>query len=457
MKDKLEAARRALAAACERRDAAYKALEDAPDTTSEEDLDALTATFDEAQAEVERHNDRVGGIERIMRARDATPLHAVAPAESEEPAPDDGGDGGEESLRFAQVKGQKTEQVYQPMGQFSFFRDIISAKSGRPEAQERLWRHQRQAEAERRDLTTVATDGGGFAPPNYLQSLWAGLPRQGRPFADVLPTMGLPPTGVSFSLPRITTGATTAVTSTENAAVNEVDLVEEVITRTLVTCAGMQDLSMQLFERSDPAIDQIIFNDLRADYDNDLDVGLLGGAGTSGTHLGIRAVTGVNTVTYTDASPTAAELVPKIYDAIQKVQTTRYLPADTIVMHPRRAAWLASNLSSTFPLFQLGTLTQAAGTQDEGMLRSFSGLRVVLDANIGTTYGAATNEDEIYVLRAADAVLMEGPVVSRVLSEVGSGTLTVRLQVYGFSMFFGGRYPASISVISGTGLVSPTF
>jgi len=311
--------------------------------------------------------------------------------------------------------------------------------------------------AEQRDLTSVATDGGGFAPPNYLQELWAGFPRESRPVADIFPTIPLPPSGVSFSLPRITTGATVAVTATENAAVNEVDIVEEVITRTLVTVAGQQDVSQQLFERSIPSIDAIIFNDLRADYDNKLDTGVIGGAGTSGTHLGIRAVSSVNTVAYTDASPTAAELVPKIYDAIQKVQTARKMPADTIIMHPRRAAWLASNLSSTFPLFQLGTLTQAAGTQNDGMLRSFSGLRVVLDSNIGSTYGAATNEDEIYVLRAADMVLAEGPMVSRVLSEVGSGTLTVRLQVYGFSLFFGGRYPSSITIISGTGLVAPTF
>lgn len=447
MKTKLEAARRSLAEACEKRDAAYKALEDAPEETTDEELRSLTDAFDDAQSAVESHNDRVGGIERIMRARESTPtLVAVANEEDDE-------EGGDENLRFASPKGSKEERVYRPGGDQSFFRDLWQEQHGDSEARERLHRHK----AEQRDLTTVATDGGGFAPPTYLQDLWADFPRESRPVADIFPTIPLPPSGVSFSLPRITTGSTVAVTATENAAVNEVDLVEEVITRTLVTVAGQQDVSQQLFERSIPSVDTIIFNDLRADYDMKLDTGVIGGAGSSGAHLGIRAVTGVNTVAYTDASPTAAELVPKIYDAIQKVQTNRKMPADTIIMHPRRAAWLASNLSSTFPLFQLGTLTQAAGTQNDGMLRSFSGLRVVLDSNIGSTYGAATNEDEIYILRAADMVLAEGPIVSRVLSEVGSGTLTVRLQVYGFSLFFGGRYPTSISIVSGTGLVAPTF
>jgi hypothetical protein len=88
---------------------------------------------------------------------------------------------------------------------------------------------------------------------------------------------------------------------------------------------------------------------------------------------------GINTVTYTDGTPTAAELLPKIYDGIQKVASNRFRQPNVVVMHPRRAAWLGKELSSTFPLFQQGTLTQAIGEQDGGFTTSFGGLRVVLD------------------------------------------------------------------------------
>jgi hypothetical protein len=193
-------------------------------------------------------------------------------------------------------------------------------------------------------------------------------------------------------------------------------------------------------------------------YNAYLDTQLLSGSGTAPQHRGIRAVSSINTVAYTDGSPTAAELVPKIYDAIQKIATNRIEEqADTLVVHPRRAAWLASNLSSTFPLFQLGNLLQAAGTQDNGMLRSFSGLRVVIDPSIGITYGASTNEDEIYVVASNDLILMEGPLMARVFEDVGSGTGVIRYQVFAHSAFLSKRYPASITVISGTGLVAPTF
>jgi hypothetical protein len=165
----------------------------------------------------------------------------------------------------------------------------------------------------------------------------------------------------------------------------------------------------------------------------------------------------VNTVSYTDSTPTGAELLPKIYQSISSIATARYQAADTIVMHPRRAAWLGKELSSTFPLFQQGSLTQAVGTQDGGFVSTFGGLRVVLDANIGSTYGASTNEDEIYFLRAADLILMESGLREIAYDSVLSGTLTIRLQVFGYSAFVSGRYPTSITILSGTGLASPSW
>ncbi|KWX67777.1 DNA primase [Mycobacterium sp. NAZ190054] len=83
------------------------------------------------------------------------------------------------------------------------------------------------------------------------------------------------------------------------------------------------------------------------------------------------------------------------------------------------------------------------------------GLPVVTDPNIGTTYGEGTNEDLVYVQRSSDLLLFESGIRSRVLPDVGSGTLTVRLQVYGYIAFTAERYPQSIVEI--TGLTAPTF
>jgi hypothetical protein len=86
------------------------------------------------------------------------------------------------------------------------------------------------------------------------------------------------------------------------------------------------------------------------------------------------------------------------------------------------------------------------------------GLRVIADPNLPTNIGAGTNEDVIIVIDSSQLYLWEeGAPRSRVFEDVGSQTLTVRLSVWGYFAFMGNRYPAAISVISGTALVTPTF
>jgi hypothetical protein len=86
-----------------------------------------------------------------------------------------------------------------------------------------------------------------------------------------------------------------------------------------------------------------------------------------------------------------------------------------------------------------------------------AGLGVILDPNITVTQGAGTNEDEVYVVAADELILAEGDIRSRVLTEVLSGTLQVRLQLYAFSAWASGRRPKVITRISGAGLAAPVF
>jgi hypothetical protein len=249
------------------------------------------------------------------------------------------------------------------------------------------------------------------------------------------------------------------VQQTEADAPQETNADDTLLTVGVRTIAGQQDLSIQAFERTAPGWDQVIARDLVDAYDAYLDTQLISGTGSNAQHLGIRSVGSTNTVTYTDASPTGPETVGPIYDAIQKVYSNRKAPSNLILMHPRRAAFLAAGGTSNVPIIQQGQLNQAYGTQDLGFLRMFAGHSVVIDSNVGTTYGNPTNsnQDEIYVLRSSDLVLMEGELRVRALPEVLSGSLQVRLQVFSYSAFASGRYPTGITILSGTGLASPTF
>jgi HK97 family phage major capsid protein len=436
-------------------------IQSLPDTATDEELTSYRGLFDGAVAESKRWAEQVERLEAIDAANRQLGRREVDTPDGD----DDNGSGtgtADPERRFARPRGSsreaRTYSVHTPS--VSFFGDLINAQAnGNIQARQRLEQHMREYDVENRAISTTVTAGGNFVPPEYLGELYAQLPRAGRPFADNVPKMQFDSNpGMNITIPRITTGTSTSVIITENSTtVSSTDIVEALLTVPVRTIAGQQDVSQQLLDHSQPGIDQVIFGDLRADYDRTLDTQLLNGTGINGQHLGIRAVSSVNTVSFSTGGATAAQTVPPIYNAIQLIASNRFAPADTITMHPRRAAFLASNLSSTFPLFQQGGLYQAAGQQDQGMVNNFAGLNVLLDANVRTTDGGTTNQDEIYVTRTSDMYLWEGPLVARVMEQVLSNTLTVRLQLYAYSAFASGRQPKSITVISGLGLAAPTF
>lgn len=440
-----ETAERAYNDACEHRDLALQALEALTGDETQEERQAALDLFDTAQADVEKRKKESDEIVARMEARAATPIIVQTETTTTSSA-------GE--VRFAVPKGSlKVEHTYRPDNGSSFFRDLYFSGRGDPGASERLHRHGQET----RDLTTTATDGGGFVPPLYLGELYAKFPRAGRPLANAVGSRPLPAKGMSITLPRITTAPATAFQTTENTAMNETEMVEATVTIPVCTLGGIEDVSIQLLERSDPPIDDVIFLSLRESYDQQLDNALINGSGSGATHAGLVNVSGINTTTYTDASPTAAETVPPIYEAISEVATTRYRNADMIIMHPRRAAWLAGTLSANQSLFQLGSLTNAVGQQDQGFVGNFAGLRVVLDPNVTITNGASTNEDQIIVVHSPDLILWEGDLRAEVFRETLSAEGTVRLRLYAFSAWASERYPSAISVVSGTGLVTPSF
>jgi hypothetical protein len=60
-------------------------------------------------------------------------------------------------------------------------------------------------------------------------------------------------------------------------------------------------------------------------------------------------------------------------------------------------------------------------------------------------------------MRREDQWIWESPIRTRVLYEVLSGALTVRIQLYNYSATMFDRYPKSISAVRGTGLATPSF
>lgn len=374
----------------------------------------------------------------------------------------------------ATVTVTKEERTYRDgnaPGDHSYFRDLRHATVlGDPDARERLARNNLEA----RDLTrTDTTSVGEFVPPAWLLELYqSGIRASGRVTANRIPKMALPPGTDSINIPKITTNATVAAQTSDNAAVNEVDAVSGTVTAPVVTFAGQNDVAIQVLEQSPLAggFDQLIFRELMADLDRYVDVQVLNGTGANGQVKGLVpvAIAGSQKTAYTDGTPTVPELYPSFGKVLSLIATARKDNVECFIMHPRRWYWLASSVDGSNRAYVLPLASgpnNAYGTQSdagiaEGLVGQIFGVPVYLDPNVPVllTNGAGTGgtEDIILAGKFSDAVLMESSVRTRVLPEVLSGTLTTRLQVYEYAAFTAERATSGIGAIYDTGLAAPS-
>jgi hypothetical protein len=336
------------------------------------------------------------------------------------------------------------------------FRDI--------EAEQRLARHMQEERVERGQYMQRAAGTGAFAGlvvPQYLTEMYAPALANMSPFADICNTHDLPETGMTVNISRITTPTSVALQATENTSVSNTDIDDTLLTENVQTAAGQQTLSRQAIERG-TGVEGVVVSDLFRRYATTKDSTLINQAST-----GLDAIADV-TNAYTDASPTAAELWPKLLGAAAGVETNLLGlgSAKVALMHPRRWYWLQSQLTTSFPFIsQPGIPGNASGTNNgaaygtgfRGILPS--GLAVVTDANIATNKGAGTNEDRIYIVDTDECHLWEdanAPVFIRA-EQAAAASLGVLLVLYGYFAYSFRRFTNSVQAISGTGMITPTF
>ncbi|MBY8342008.1 phage major capsid protein [Streptomyces spinosirectus] len=376
---------------------------------------------------------------------------------------------GAAAVRRAQARVQSVTEgrTYDQHSGRSYMQDLMRVQlnmDGDGTAIERLRRHAQEVETDKeyRDLTRTDGAGGYFVPPLWLMSQYVELARAGRAYANLCNGEALPPGTDSINIPKLATGTATGIQTADNGSVQETDLTDTSVTAPVRTIAGQQDVAIQLLDQSPISFDQVIFRDLVADYATKLDLQVISGSGSSGQVTGVRNTS--NIVTISAGTATVSAIYSKIADAVQRVHTSRFMPPTVIVMHPRRWAWFLAAVDSQGrplvvpdagnPMNAVATLGAVGSQQVVGQMH---GLPVVTDPSIPTTLGTSTTEDVIHVLRASDLLLFESGIRTRVLPDVGSGNLTVRLQVYGYLAFTAGRYPQSVVEIGGAGLVAPSF
>lgn len=350
---------------------------------------------------------------------------------------------------------------------------------------------EQEAEQEMRAPSRIVGQGGYAIPPLWLIDEYIPALRPGRVAAGLCRQMPLPPGTDSINIPRLLTPTLTGIQSADAAPVVSRDFSDTFQQANVKTVAGQEDVPIQLIEQSPGQIlDRVLMTDLIADYNKQVDLQVIQGSGVGAPLSGGQVVgmypasnwgattVPINTLGSIQAYGSAAtvglvqpqaEFFQFLGAMASKTAYSRFnLQNFNFLMHPRRHFWSVTGLD-TFgrPLgidgAQFGPMNAQEVEIDPAPYEGYAGRlpygpQVYIDANVPITdngSGAAGGSNDI-VLGAIwdDLWLFEGDLRTRVLTEVLSGTLELRFQVYAYIAFLS-RYGVSLSIGYGVPLGQP--
>jgi HK97 family phage major capsid protein len=359
---------------------------------------------------------------------------------------------------------------------------------------------------EKRIISRTDGQGGYEVPPLWLVDQYIGYLRAGRTFADLWHNFPLPSGTDSINIPRFTTGTATGTQPGDGAPVPGRDAADNFVQARVMTVAGQEDAAMQLLDQSPLNYDEIIFMDLAADYNMQLSAQLMlglgypqlngmyqngqlwgnGSIGTAGaTNSGWYTIANALTTNQWIGNPgTTYSLYTAGGQLKSRIGRSRFLPPTAWVTNS--AIWEALSVTvdgNNRPLVvpdqngPFNALAIDSGQAPEGLAGRMLSLPFYVDPNIPLTFGGtsavqpylgaisnghvapvdgsggtSTNANVFTPLIAArwdDMFLWEGDMRTRVLTEVLSGSLAVRFQMWAYAASMPNRYQdASGNLIS---------
>ena len=351
---------------------------------------------------------------------------------------------------------------------------------------------------ETRAMNRVDGTGGYLIPPLWLVDEYIPYLRAGREFADLWRGMELPQGTDSINIPRITQGSATGPQAADGAPVNGRDMNDAFVQAKVQTISGQMDVAIQLLDQSPINFDEIILQDLAADYNLQLSGQCYLGSNTAGQIAGVwpaGALANTNGIYLPNTNNTAAQtwvngggasfsVTNSVFQGTAQlaslISRTRLRPPTAHVWHP----WVWYNLLTQVdqqgrPLVVPGTpsnvgFNQVAvdtdGPAATGPVGHYQGLPVIVDPNMPTTFGTAPNPQISTISNGQfaavpgggtytplllgywdDMFLWEGEMRTRSLDQVLSGNLQVRFQLYNYVSSMPNRYQAYADVTTGSG------
>lgn len=349
-----------------------------------------------------------------------------------------------------QTRGTRTEdrdEIYTRSARRSFFGDQFQAQMGDRDAAARLADHVALTRESEQYRAVTTTSGAGIVPPRWLLDEFANIRHRGLRVAARLRQVTLTdPT--PMVIPVAGTPATVAVQVTEGVnPAGSSDPTYSSVTVVPKAITGWADVSRQMLEASNPAVDQVIWSDQIGHFNDQAELQVT---------AKILAQSGVNTVSIAGVAPTSLQVLDGLVDASMLVADNAGADADSAFMSGAEwGALLKARDGANRPL----VVGPAYGPANAQGLAVLPGTSVPISGNVQgldaiTSPGfpgiSPVASRKIAVVNADDLLFMSSTPDRFSYEQIG-GPALIRVGVWGYVAVVTERRPKAITIISFTG------
>ena len=277
------------------------------------------------------------------------------------------------------------------------------------------------------DSTSTNT---GLTLPSHLNTFLTDT-FSGRPAFDAATRGSLAGIdGMSFTIPRLYTNASSANVAptvaavNEGAATSETGMTSAYDTISIQKYSGLNEVSFELIDRSSPAFMELLMAELRKSYEKATDTALLSAFATSGTVAATTAATAAGLQSFI-ATESAAAYKGTGGDYANKL----------VASTDQWAAMMSYVDGSNRPLYAAAQPQNASGAVSQGStVGNVLGADLIVDHNI-TTSGVI--DDSAFLVAPGSVYTWESPTTNLRVNLLGTGQLQIAL--YGYLAIYVGK------------------
>jgi HK97 family phage major capsid protein len=266
----------------------------------------------------------------------------------------------------------------------------------------------------------TTSNNAGLIPTRQLTEIVNPLSNADRPIIDAISRGVLPDAGMTFEIPKITAVPTVAEVA-EEGAIGETGMTSSFITVNVKKCAGGQEFSVELLDRSSPAFFDELVRQMEFAYAKATDDFVVSGIGNDGT------------LNATGQAESAAGLVAYAASAASAVYGASLGFARNIVVSPQQWGNIMGYAeTSGRPIFTATSPSNAAGSASPTTLRgNVLGLDLYVDRNIGGTGDTGLGDYSMVVLNPESYTWYESSRFRLETNVVATGQIKVAYYGYG--------------------------